>query len=249
MRIIYGVNPVAEALKARASDVEEVLLSSRRRRRTIEDEARRRKVKVRIVDPRTMDRLAGTTKHQGVAAVLKGGYRYLDLEDLIDAWKGSNEPAFILILDSIEDPGNMGTLIRSAHAAGVHGVILPKNRSSSITPSVVKASSGATEYTPVARVVNLRRTIDRLKEEGVWVVAVEAGSDKNIYDADLTGDLALVIGSEGRGIRRLVKQGCDLSLEIPMAGKLSSLNAAQAGSIALFEARRQRLFARKGSGQ
>ncbi len=241
MRIVYGVNPVLEVLRSRSSQVEELILSDTRRDSAVEKEARRRGVKIKLLDRRSLDRIAGTTKHQGVVALVKGSYRYCDTEDLIDIWKRSNEAALFLILDSIEDPQNMGTLIRSAYAAGVHGVIIPKDRSSPVTPAVVKASAGATEHTPIARVVNLRRTIDRLKREGVWVVGVEAGSDRCIYDADLTVDIALVIGSEAKGIRRLVKEGCDLCVEIPMTGRLSSLNAAQAGAVALFEARRQRL--------
>jgi 23S rRNA (guanosine2251-2'-O)-methyltransferase len=149
--------------------------------------------------------------------------------------------AFFLVLDSIQDPQNMGSLVRTAHAAGVHGVIVPKDRQSSVTATVVKASAGATEHIPIARVTNLAQTLERLKKENVWVLAVETGCKEDIFTSELKRDLAIVIGSEGKGIRRLVRERCDFCVTIPMAGKVNSLNAAQAGAVALFEARRQRL--------
>ena len=243
MRIIYGINPVAEALRA-GSGVEKVLVSRERKDRSVEAVIRAAQslgVPVEMTDRAGIERLAGIGKHQGVAAVITGEFEYKDIEDLISVWKSSREPAFFLILDSIQDPQNLGSLVRTGCAAGVHGIIIPKDRASSVTPTVVKASAGATAHTPIARETNLVRVIERLKEAGVWITAVEAGCPKDIYSIDLATDIAIVIGSEGRGIRRLVRESCDLCAKIPMAGKLNSMNAAQAGAVAMFEVRRQRL--------
>jgi 23S rRNA (guanosine2251-2'-O)-methyltransferase len=241
-RIIYGINPVTEALKSRACEIEKIVFSNERRApEEVVKAAREKNLALETLPAKEMDRLAGTTKHQGLLAFLRGGYRYAEIHELIEVWKKSGEMAFFLVLDSIQDPQNMGSLVRTAHAAGVHGVIVPKDRQSSVTPTVVKASAGATEHTPIARVTNLAQAIERLKKENVWVLGVETGCKEDIFTSDLKRDLAIVIGSEGKGIRRLVKERCDFCVTIPMAGKVNSLNAAQAGAVALFEARRQRL--------
>lgn len=245
MRMIFGVNPVREAIKAGPGSIERVLVSEQRSGASIAGllrEARAREIEVRKVSSGELDRLAGKVRHQGVAAVLSGEFKYIEMEDLIEAWKATGKPALFLILDSIQDPQNLGSLIRTASAAGVNGVIIPKDRASDITPTVVKASAGATEHVLVAREVNLVRAVERLKEENVWVAGVEADSPESIYAMDLDRDLALVIGSEGKGIRRLVKESCDFTVAIPMEGSLNSLNAAQAGAVAMFEARRQRSY-------
>jgi 23S rRNA (guanosine2251-2'-O)-methyltransferase len=241
-RIIYGINPVKEALKSRTGEIEKIVVSKQRRapEEVIKAAAKKNLVLERL-PAKEMDRLAGTTKHQGLLAFLRGGYRYAEIHELIEVWKRSGEMALFLVLDSIHDPQNMGSLVRTAHAAGVHGVIVPRDRQSSVTSTVVKASAGATEHTPIARVTNLAQAIERLKKENVWVLGVETGCKEDIFTSDLKRDLAIVIGSEGRGIRRLVKQRCDFCVTIPMAGEVNSLNAAQAGAVALFEARRQRL--------
>lgn len=244
MRIVYGVNPVMEALKGGAG-VEKVAIArgrTDRAARGVVEAAMSRKVEVARVAKEDLDRLAGTAAHQGVVAVLGGGFEYVDIEDIITVWKESGEAAFFLILDSVQDPQNLGSLVRTAHAAGVHGIIIPKDRACEVTPAVVKASAGATERTPIAREVNLVRAIERLKAENVWVAGIEADCRDNIYGTDLDRNLAIVVGSEGKGIRRLVLDSCDFCLSIPMAGEINSLNAAQAGAIAMFEARRQRLF-------
>lgn len=242
MRIIYGVNPVAEALRSPSGAVERIIFSeSRQVPSGLMDAAKKKGVEIKKVPRRELDRLAGTVSHQGVAAVVRGEFRYKDLEDLTAAWKESGQRAFFLILDSIQDPQNLGSLIRASDAAGVHGIIIPKDRACEVTPAVVKASAGATEHARIAREVNISRAMDRLKEDNVWVVGIEAGGARDIYSVDLDMDLAIVVGSEGRGIRRLVREKCDLCVSIPMAGRLNSLNAAQAGAIAMFEARRQRL--------
>lgn len=243
MRTIYGINPVTEALRA-GKNIDRVVVSETRADRTaasIMKAASEKGIEVRRAAEDELKRLAKTDKHQGVVAVIAEDFAYRDLDDLIAAWKGSGEQAFFLILDSIQDPQNLGSLIRTANAAGAHGIIIPKDRASEVTSTVVKTSAGATEVTPIARETNITRAIERLKEENVWVAAIEAGCRDTVYSADLDRDLALVIGSEGRGIRRLVRETCDFCVSIPMYGGISSLNAAQAGAVAMFEARRQRL--------
>lgn len=242
-RIVYGVNPVMEALKVASLGVKELLISSKRSGAVVDEVrslSKARGIKPRLLSPDELEGVAGTRNHQGVVLILKGEYPYLEIEDLIAIWKKAGRRAFFLMLDSIEDPQNMGTLIRSASAAGVHGVIIPKDRSAEITPAVEKASAGATILMPVAKVTNLSNAIRSLKEAGVWVVGIEAGEKTDIYSAPFDGDLAIVVGSEGSGIRKLVKRECDVLASIPMRGELNSLNAAQAGTVALFEAVRQR---------
>jgi len=244
VRIVYGINPVLEALRGKGA-LQRVVVSKDRKDRAAADvaaTARARKVAVEMASREELDRLAGSTNHQGAVAVFAGEFAYSDLDDLIAVWKRSGERALFLVLDSIQDPQNLGSLVRTAHASGAHGVVIPKDRACEVTPVVVKASAGATEHTPIAREVNLVRAIERLKEEGVWAAAVEADCRDNIYRTDLDRDLAIVVGSEGKGIRRLVRESCELCVSIPMAGAVNSLNAAQAGAVALFEARRQRLF-------
>lgn len=243
MRVVYGINPVTEAL-ASGEGIEKVVVSSSRSDKSINEilsSARSRGIRVEVSPPEELKRLVSTDKHQGAVAILKGAFRYREMEDLIEAWKKSFDPAFFLILDSIQDPQNLGSLVRAADAAGVHGIIIPRDRASEVTPVVAKASAGATEHALIAREVNITRAIERLKVENVWVAGIEAGRGEVIYKADLNRDLAIVVGSEGKGIRRLVLEACDFLVSIPMAGKISSLNAAQAGAIALFEAQRQRM--------
>ena len=245
MRIIYGINPVKEALKASPEKMEKIIISIERASGTDEiiQAARAMNIEVIRAPREEIDAIAGTPKNQGVAASIIGEFRYADLDGLIGSWKASGKSAFFLILDSIQDPQNLGSLVRAAEAAGVNGVIIPRDRACEVTPAVVKASAGATEHMRVAREVNLTRAIERLKAEGVWIAAIEAGCAGDIYNTDLDRDLAIVVGSEGRGIRRLVRESCDFCVSIPMSGKINSLSAAQAGAIAVFEARRQRLAA------
>lgn len=246
MRTIYGINPVTEALRS-GTRIDRIIVSASRTDRTVASiikAATDKGIEVRSAPEDELRRLSKTEKHQGIAAILSGEFSYRDLEDLIKDWKESGSQAFFLILDSIQDPQNLGSLVRTANAAGVHGIIIPKDRASDVTSTVVKASAGATEVTPIARETNITRAIERLKEDGVWVAAIEAGCRDTIYSVDLDRDIALVIGSEGRGIRRLVRESCDFCVSIPMYGEISSLNAAQAGAVALFEARRQRLKSR-----
>lgn len=246
-RIVYGINPVTEVFRA-AKDgrarIERLLLVKDRAEgagiKKILDAAYAVGLKAERLSRGEVESLAKSTAHQGVVLLLKDGYPYLDIDDVISIWKDSGERAFFLILDSIEDPQNLGSLIRTAHTAGVHGIIIPKDRAAEVTATVAKASAGATEHSSIARVTNITAAIKRLKDEGVWVMGIEADSDADIYSTELSGDIAIVIGSEGQGIRRLVKKECDLCLKIPMKGRVNSLNAAQAGAVALFEAVRQR---------
>ncbi len=247
MRIIYGKNPILEALKKSEADAFECILAEDTASAgAVRQAARAKGIEIRSASGAELKRIAGTDKHQGLVARLRASFRYATIDDVVDVWKKADEPALILILDSIEDPHNLGSLIRAASAAGAHGVIIPENRAAQVTPAVSKASAGAIEHIAVAKETNLVRAIARLKEEGVWVAGLEANAKEHIYGADLKCGLAIVVGSEASGMRRLVKEACDFLVSIPMAGSagagLDSLNAGQAGAIALFEARRQRGF-------
>ncbi len=237
-RIIYGINPVLEAITSHPQDFKEIIIFSGKTGREIENIknlAGKNRIRFRNGDRHEFERLAKNENHQGVIAVLRE-FRYADIEDILQKWKTSNNKAFILILDSIEDPQNLGSLIRTANSAGVHGVIIPKDRASSVTPTVVKASAGATEHT------NISQTIEILKKQGIWVVGIEGDARESIYKTDFNIDAAIVVGSEGTGIRRRVKEKCDFLVSIPMKGQVSSLNAGVAGAIAMFEVLRQRGF-------
>ncbi|MBI5886585.1 MAG: 23S rRNA (guanosine(2251)-2'-O)-methyltransferase RlmB [Deltaproteobacteria bacterium] len=243
MRIIYGINPVAEALRVNAAGIDSIAISDVRSDKQLGEitkAARNAGVRVETRQARKLDEAALSPGHQGVVAFMRSAYAYRNLDELIGRWKKSGQSAFILILDSIQDPQNLGALVRSAVAAGAHGIIIPKDRAAEVTPAVVKASAGATEHACIARVVNITAAIAELKEEGVWVAGLAADSTKAVYDADFKGDTAVVVGAEGTGMRRLVAEACDYCVSIPMAGEFDSLNAATAGAIALFEAVRQR---------
>ena len=237
--IIGGVNPVLEALRARGRTFIKLYLA-RGRHGPFLDElnqlARENGLKVERVDRSQLDRLYGGRGHQGVAARV-GPYSYADLEDVLD--RAAGEQALVLVLDGLEDPGNLGSLIRSAEAAGAAGIIMPRERSAPLSPAALKASAGAAEYLPVARVVNLARAIEELKSAGFWVLGAEAGAEANLYEQDLAPRLALVVGGEGRGLRRLIKEKCDHLVRIPIQGRTGSLNAAVAGALAMFEYVRQ----------
>jgi 23S rRNA (guanosine2251-2'-O)-methyltransferase len=184
--------------------------------------------------------------HQGAIAVVDA-FKYSDLQDLLDSANHRNEPAFILLLDEIEDPHNLGAILRSADAAGVHGAVIPKNRAVEVNATVVKSSAGAAEHVATVKVTNLNDTIKRLKDANVWVVGTDAEATKNFYDYDYRQPVALVIGNEGKGLRRLVRENCDELVRIPMAGKVSSLNASVAAALLLFEVVRQRQWKPSGA--
>ena len=233
--IVYGLRPVAEALRSKRREVREVLDS-------VGDEEVASKAAVRRVPLKRMHRerieeLVPGVVHQGVAARV-GPYPYSGLEEILAA-----PDPLVVVLDGVTDPRNLGAVLRAADGAGASGVVLPKDRATGVTPAAVKASAGASEHVRVARETNLRRALERMKEAGVWVYAAEDAARiwATVYtDLDLSGPVALVLGSEGRGVRRLVREGCDGTVSIPMRGAVSSLNVSVAVAILLFEARRQR---------
>lgn len=241
--VIYGVHPVLEALRSGRRRCHQVFIAFGRREteaRLVSEEASRRGVKVSVVDRAEIGRYARTTKHQGVAARVDA-FRYADLKEIIDIARRDERKGFVVLLDGVIDPHNVGSLIRTAHLMGVHGMILPRDNAAPITPAVVKVSAGATEHMPIAQVTNITTTIAFLKEGGFWIVAAEAGADKPLYLHDFTGyHVALILGAEGGGIRRLVRKNCDYLLSIPMEGAVASYNVAVAGALLMGEAARQR---------
>lgn len=244
---LYGVHPVLEALKAHPGAIREVLLSRETDRgplSEIDELARKAGVSRRDASRAKLSELCGADAHQGVVArVDDSGARpqVHDPFELVDRARKAGREPFLLLLDGIQDPHNLGALVRSAHALGVDGVVVPKDRAADVTPSVVKASAGATAHCPVVRVVNLARTVRGLKEAGVWVVAAALADDAEELDrVDLTGPIAVVVGAEGKGIRRLVLEHCDRRVKIPMQGSFGSLNASVAGAVVLYEIARQR---------
>jgi len=242
-QIIYGINPVMEALRAPDTKVKEILIAQGRKGNLerILQLAGEQHVRVRYRAGNDLTALAKARFHQGVVAMVED-YGYATLDRIIDRWKKSGIKALILVLDSIQDPRNLGALVRTANVCGAHGVIIPRDRAARITPIVVKASAGATALTPVARVTNIASTLERLKEEGIWILGAEAEAETSFFQQDMTMDLAMVIGSEGRGIRPLVLSKCDLTVSIPMRGQIPSLNASVAAGILLYEVIRQRLM-------
>ncbi len=193
---------------------------------------------IRFVPKERLDQISVTGKHQGVVAYA-AAYKYAEVSDILDAAREKDEKPFIFILDNIEDPHNLGAIIRTANMAGAHGVIIAKNRAVGLTATVAKASAGAINYTPVARVTNISRTIDELKKEGIWFVCGDMGGE-NLYDMDLTSAIGLVIGNEGSGVSRLVREKCDFVASIPTKGDIDSLNASVAAGVMAFEIVRQR---------
>jgi len=197
-----------------------------------------RNIPVQVVDRRHLDKFISGTTHQGVVA-LAAAREYVDVDDLI-AGVGPGEVPFLFLLDQMHDPHNLGAVLRTADAAGVHGVIIPRHRSVRLTPAVAKASAGAVEYVPVARVANIARTVDFLKEKGFWVAGADAQGREIFWDARLDGPLALVIGGEDKGLGRLVKERCDILVRLPMSGRVNSLNASVAAALLAYEVLRQR---------
>lgn len=247
MRIVYGVNPVRELLRAGGEGLGELWLAEGSTRGAafaeLERLGRAAHAKVHAAPRAKLDRLAGTDRHQGVVAVV-ADFRYAALDGLLAAAAGTGRPPLVVVLDGVEDPHNLGAIIRSAHALGAHGVVIPKDRAVGVTPAVAKAAAGAVERCPVARVTNVAKTIDALKEEGIWSVALVADGERALADVDLRGPIALVLGSEGEGVRPLVRRSCDLSARIPMTGDLDSLSVSAAAAVALYEVARQRAHGR-----
>lgn len=238
--IVYGRNPVWELLQS-GKPVNKLLFQSEGTGGRFQDmvsHARQHKIPFQFVDKQALDRVTEKANHQGVLAYVSPR-EYAEVEDILALARTKGEEPFILVLDEVEDPHNLGALIRTADAAGVHGVIIPKRRSVSVTATVAKTSAGAVEHVLVARVGNLVQTLKELQKEGCWISGAEAGG-KEVYSSDLTGARVIVVGSEGKGLSRLVKETCDEVVSLPMKGQVNSLNASVAGSILLYEALRQR---------
>ncbi len=206
---------------------------------SIKREAKKHDTQVKFVTKERLDRLSETGKHQGVIAVA-AAYEYAQVDDILQAAREKGEAPFLFLLDNIEDPHNLGAIIRTANLAGAHGVIIPKNRAVGLTAAVARTSAGALNYTPVAKVTNLAKTIEELKKEGLWFVCADMGGT-TMYDLDLKGPIGLVIGNEGEGVGRLVKEKCDFVASIPMKGDIDSLNASVAAGVLAYEIVRQRM--------
>lgn len=206
--------------------------------KSITREARKTDTIVNYVDKERLDRLSATGHHQGVIAQA-AAYEYAEVEDILEAAKQKGEPPFIFILDEIEDPHNLGAILRTANLAGAHGVIIPKRRAVGLTATVAKTSAGAVNYTPVAKVTNISKTIEELKKKGLWFVCADMDGTQ-MYDLNLTGPIGMVIGNEGSGVSRLVKEKCDYIASIPMKGDIDSLNASVAAGVLAYEIVRQR---------
>ena len=206
---------------------------------TIKREAKAKQTPVKFVTKERLDQLSETGKHQGVVAYA-AAYEYATVEEILDNARQKGEAPFLFLLDNIEDPHNLGAIIRTANLAGAHGVIVPKNRAAGLTAVVAKTSAGALNFTPVARVTNLAKTIEELKKEGIWFVCADMGGT-TMYDLNLKGPIGLVIGNEGEGVGRLVKEKCDMIASIPMKGDIDSLNASVAAGVLAYEIVRQRL--------
>ena len=202
-------------------------------------EARKHDTIIQFVKKERLDQMSETGHHQGVVAYT-AAYSYATVEEILQAAKDSGEPPFLILLDGIEDPHNLGAIIRTAHQAGAHGIIIPKRRAAGLTAAAARTSAGALNYMPVAKVTNLKKTMDDLKKEGIWFACADMAGD-TMYRVNLTGPIGLVIGNEGEGVSRLVREACDMYVSIPMKGKIDSLNASVAAGILAYEVVRQRM--------
>ena len=239
MSIIEGRNPVIEALKS-GREIDRILIAKNLHGTDkIWTLARERGVSVSQTDRAKLDGMTVTNAHQGVIAVV-AAHHYVSVDDILRAAEQKGEPPFIIVLDEVTDPHNLGAVIRTANAAGAHGVIIPKRRSAGLTETVVKTSAGAVEYTPVARVANLARTIDDLKRENIWFYGANRDATLSYTDADFKGGAGIIIGGEGAGIGRLIAEKCDFLVSIPMKGRIDSLNASVAAGVLMYEVVKQR---------
>ncbi|WP_425448433.1 23S rRNA (guanosine(2251)-2'-O)-methyltransferase RlmB [Dethiothermospora halolimnae] len=238
--LIGGRNPIIEALKS-GREIEKILLSKGENKGSIKKivgMAKDKGIPIQYVNKNKLDEMANTN-HQGVIAIASA-YKYKTLDDIMKRAEERNEAPFIIILDEIEDPHNLGAIMRTAECAGAHGIIIPKRRSVGLTSTVAKTSAGAIEYLPVVKVSNIGYAIDELKNKGLWIYGADMDGEDYYFDKDLKGAIGLVIGNEGKGIGRLVKEKCDFLIKIPMKGKVSSLNASVATSVITYEILRQR---------
>lgn len=241
--IIYGVHPVLECLRAGSRPCHELFLSEGRRAAEAEPllaEAARHRIPVRRLPRGEVARIAGGEGHQGVAARVDR-YRYATIEAIVERAAADDRKGFLLLLDGVEDPHNLGSIARTAEGMGVHGLILPRDKAAAVTPVAVKSSAGATEHLPIAQVTNLAVTLGFLKEQGYWIAGAAGEGAESIYDHDFRGrHYAVVLGAEGRGLRRLVREHCDFLLALPMHGRVASYNVSVAGALFMGEIARQR---------
>jgi 23S rRNA (guanosine2251-2'-O)-methyltransferase len=241
MEFIAGKNPVLEALQA-GRPLNKIMLAQGLKRSSVKeimDLARTRGIPYQFVVREKLDALVAGNIHQGIVAQT-GVKEYIDWEEIIEKAQQKGEDPFIVLLDGLEDPRNLGAILRTAEAVGVHGVIIPKHRSVSLTTTVARSSAGAVEYVPVARVTNLPLVMERLKEKGCWIVGAAPQAEQKYFEADLKGPLVVVLGSEGKGMGKLVKEKCDFLVSIPMLGQVNSLNVSVAGALLFYEIIRQR---------
>ena len=240
MNLIYGINSVSEALKAHGRAIAWVGVAKERhdlRLQRVVDECHKNGVAVRFLPRHELDHMAGNNAHQGVVAVTSAK-QYNNLDDIIAAKRG--EHSLLVVLDGVEDPHNLGAILRSADAAGADGVVIPERRAAGVTATVIKASAGASEHLPIAKVTNIARTLEELKEKNIWTVGLDERGTQT-YDAlDYNMDCAIVLGAEGKGIHDLVRKKCDFLVSIPMLGKVPSLNVSVAAGVVLYEIVRQR---------
>lgn len=240
--VLVGRNAVTEALKS-GRGINKLWIASGDREGSVSEIAalaKERGIVMQYVERAKIESFAGGHRHQGVLAYV-APVPYAELDDILKAAEAKGEAPFLVLLDELEDPHNLGALLRTADATGVHGILIPKRRSVSLNATVAKTSAGAVEYVPVARIGNIAQTLKTLKEKGFWVAGADMDGEKAYYEADLTGPLVLVVGSEGRGMSRLTKEACDFIVSMPMVGRINSLNASVAGSILMYESMRQRL--------
>lgn len=240
--IVEGRNSVLELLSS-DRDINKVLIQKGERHGSINKiiaQAKEKRIVIVETEKSKLDMMSETKNHQGVIAIVPP-FNYCEVDDILNLAKQKNEDLFIVMLDGIEDPHNLGSIIRTAETAGVHGIIIPKRRAASVNATVSKTSAGAVEHMKIARVNNLNETIRYLKEQGVWVIGTDMNTNIEYYNQDLKGPICIIIGSEGFGISKLVKENCDLLIKIPMKGKITSLNASVSAGIVIYEAVKQRI--------
>ena len=243
MRIIEGRNPVIEALRSDAQ-IDTILINKESAQGSLNkifELAKEKNILIKNVDKALLDRLSENKRHQGVIAEAME-YEYKDIDDILNYAKAKKEKPFIVILDEITDVHNLGSIIRSAECLGAHGVIIPKRRAAQVNGVAAKSSAGAIEYLPVCRVTNISETLEELKKKGLWIYGADMSGEKYIFEEKFDVPVGLVIGSEGFGIGRLVKEKCDILVKVPMKGNISSLNASNAASIIIYEIMKQRTF-------
>jgi len=239
---LYGINPVREALLSEGNRPDKIYLLSGRGGKAVDEIlilAKRKKISILISDRTTLTRIAGTDKHQGVVAFVSSG-AYHDLETLLERGREGKRLPFLFLIDGVEDPRNLGAIIRTVDAAGGDGLVIPTRRAAGLSATVAKTSAGALSHLPVARVVNLSRAIERFKQEGIWVLGLDAAAEKPYDQYDFRAPVAIVVGGEGKGIRRKTLEACDETLSLPMHGHVGSLNVSVALGIVAYEVLRQR---------